>query len=94
MSIETTPPIDKIRQGAIHRPARPWQRLARRYAVRRSRQLRLPWLGYALTAINIVLIAFLVFDAPLGQAAKNLSPQLIEIAGTITDVGRLISILT
>lgn len=89
MSTETTSrPVSTIR-----RQLRPWQRLARRYDVRRHRHGHLPWLGYTLTAINIVILALLVFDTPLGQAAKNLSPRLIAVAGTVTDIGRLASIL-
>ncbi len=53
----------------------------------------LPWLGYALTTLNVVVLAFLVFDAPLGETAKNLSPRLIVIAGAVTDIGRLAWIL-
>ncbi|MBB4570369.1 phosphatase PAP2 family protein [Rhizobium leucaenae] len=88
MSTETT-----SSQGIIQRQSRPWQRLARRYDIRRSRHRHLPWLGYTLTTINIVILAFLVFDTPLGQAAKNLSPRLIEVAGAVTDIGRLAWIL-
>ncbi|WFU01759.1 phosphatase PAP2 family protein [Rhizobium sp. CB3171] len=89
MSTETTsPPV-----STIQRQLRPWQRLARRYDVRRSRHGRLPWLGCTLTAINIVVLAFFVFDTPLGQAAKNLSPRLIAVAGAVTDIGRLAWIL-
>ncbi|MEZ2221951.1 phosphatase PAP2 family protein [Rhizobium sp. RCC_161_2] len=87
--METTPPPN----NAIRRQASPWGRLARRYDLRRGRHRRLPWLGYALTTVNIVLLAFLVFDAPLGQAAKNLPPQLVAAAGAITDIGRLVWIL-
>jgi undecaprenyl-diphosphatase len=89
MSTETTSPPG----GTVQRQLRPWQRLARRYDVRRSRHSRLPWLGYTLTAINIVILAFFVFDTPLGQAAKNLSPQLIAVAGAVTDIGKLAWIL-
>ncbi|MBB5576934.1 MULTISPECIES: phosphatase PAP2 family protein [Rhizobium] len=79
--------------STIQKQSRPWQRLARRYDLRRNRHGPLPWLGYTLTAVNIVILAFLVFDTPLGQAAKNLSPQLIAVAGAITDIGRLAWIL-
>ncbi|MGY5809407.1 phosphatase PAP2 family protein [Rhizobium sp. LEGMi198b] len=89
MSTETT----SSPGGTIQRQSRPWQRLARRYDVRRNRHSGLPWLGYTLTAINIVVLAFLVFDTPLGQAAKNLSPRLIAVAGAVTDIGRLAWIL-
>jgi undecaprenyl-diphosphatase len=89
MSTETTPPPN----NAIRRQASPWRRLARRYDLRRGRHRRLAWLGYALTTVNIVLLAFLVFDAPLGQTAKNLPPRLIAVAGAITDIGRLVWIL-
>ncbi|WFU08865.1 phosphatase PAP2 family protein [Rhizobium sp. CB3090] len=89
MRTETTPPP----VSTIQRQLRLWQRLARRYDLRRNRHGRLPWLGYALTTVNIVILAFLVFDTPLGQAAKNLSPQLIAVAGDITDIGRLAWIL-
>ncbi|MEF0940511.1 phosphatase PAP2 family protein [Rhizobium sp. BR 362] len=89
MSTESTsPPVIKIQ-----RQSRLWQRLARRYDISRSRHRRLPWLGYTLTAVNIVILAFLVFDTPLGQAAKNLSPRLIEVANAVTDIGRLAWIL-
>ncbi|AYG61187.1 phosphatase PAP2 family protein [Rhizobium jaguaris] len=89
MGTETTSPPGTT----IQRQLRPWQRLARRYDVRRSRHGRLPWLAYTLTATNIVILAFLVFDTPLGQAVKNLSPRLIAVAGAVTDIGRLASIL-
>ncbi|HEY0123567.1 MAG TPA: phosphatase PAP2 family protein [Rhizobium sp.] len=89
MSTETTPPQSSI----IRRQSSLWRRLARRYDVHRSRHRPLPWLGYALATVNIVLLALLVFDAPLGQAAKSLPPHLIAVAGAITDIGRLVWIL-
>ncbi|MBB3457116.1 undecaprenyl-diphosphatase [Rhizobium sp. BK313] len=89
MNTETTPP-----PGMIQKQSKPWQRLARRYDISRSRHGRLPWLGYTLTAINIVILAFFVFDTPLGQTAKNLSPELIAVASAVTDIGRLAWILT
>ncbi|PZM09752.1 phosphatase PAP2 family protein [Rhizobium tubonense] len=70
-----------------------WGRLSRRYAARRSLHVRIPWVGYAFTSINIVAIAFFVFDAPLGAAAKGLPARLVRFAGEVTDVGRLVSIL-
>jgi undecaprenyl-diphosphatase len=88
MSTEITPP-----PNAIRRQSSPWRRLARRYELRRGRHRRLPWLGYALTTVNVVVLAFLVFDAPLGETAKNLSPRLIAVAGAVTDIGRLVWIL-
>ncbi|MBB3611555.1 phosphatase PAP2 family protein [Rhizobium sp. BK602] len=89
MDTETTPPPD----NATPRQSSPWRRLARRYALRRNRHRPLPWLGYALTTINIVVLALLIFDAPLGEAAMDLSPRLIAIAGAVTDIGRLAWIL-
>ncbi|MFT4185580.1 MAG: phosphatase PAP2 family protein [Rhizobium sp.] len=43
--------------------------------------------------MNIVILAVLIFDTPLAEAAKDLSPQLIAIAGALTDIGRLAWIL-
>lgn len=77
---------------------RPWRdlprRLLRRYVARRRLHRPIHWLGSTLFAINIVAIAFLVLDAPLGQTAKNLPHRLIAVAGTVTDAGRLVSVLT
>jgi membrane-associated phospholipid phosphatase len=70
-----------------------FEMLSRRYEARRTIHRRVPWLGFTLSAVNIVAIAFLVFDAALGQTAKALPPPLISIAGTVTDVGKLIWIL-
>ncbi len=81
---ETTPLAGK---------AGPWQRLLRRYDARRNLHRRIPWRGYALSSINIVAIAFLVFDVPLGAAARDLPPQLIAVAAAVTDAGRLVWVL-
>lgn len=67
--------------------------LRRRYEARRTIHRRVPWLGFTLSAINFVAIAFFIFDAALGQTARTLPPPLISIAGTITDIGKLIWIL-
>jgi membrane-associated phospholipid phosphatase len=70
-----------------------WHRLSRRYAVRRDLHRRIPWVGYSLSSINLVAIACLVFDTPLGAAAKNLPTRLVWFAGEVTDIGRLVSVL-
>ncbi|OCJ16983.1 phosphatidic acid phosphatase [Rhizobium sp. AC44/96] len=70
-----------------------WAYLRRRYQARRTVHRRVPWKGFAFSAINAIAIAFFVFDRPLGQAAKGLAPPLISIAGDVTDIGRLVWIL-
>lgn len=67
--------------------------LSIRYRVRRARHQRLAWIPYTLTAVNLIVLAFLIFDEPLGQAARNLPAPLVMVAGTVTDAGRLISII-
>lgn len=67
--------------------------LKKRYEARRTIHRRVPWKAFALFAINAVAIAFFVFDRPLGQAVKSLSPPLVSIAGDVTDIGRLAWIL-
>jgi undecaprenyl-diphosphatase len=76
-------------------PRRPklWTQLRRRYDARRTIHRRAPWRGFTLSAINIVAIAFFVFDMPLGRAAKDLPPPLISFAGYVTDIGKLAYIL-
>lgn len=66
-----------------------WRRLSRRYQPRKQYRRPLPWLGYAFVTINLVAIAFFVLDAPLAVGAAKLPPPLINIAGTVTDIGRL-----
>ncbi|MCD2182597.1 phosphatase PAP2 family protein [Rhizobium sp. GN54] len=80
--------IDRTRQKQSFRTA-----FKRRYAVRRKLHRRVPWKGFALSALNVVAIAFFVFDRPLGQAAEALSPPLVAIAGDLTDIGKLAFIL-
>lgn len=70
-----------------------WTALKQRYAARRKLHRRVPWKGFALSALNVVAIAFFVFDRPLGQAAEALSPPLVAIAGDVTDIGKLAFIL-
>jgi undecaprenyl-diphosphatase len=70
-----------------------WTYMRNRYAARRTIHRRVPWKGFALSAVNVVAIAFFVFDRPLGLAARSLSPPLVSIAGDVTDVGRLAWIL-
>ncbi|OLP60484.1 phosphatidic acid phosphatase [Xaviernesmea oryzae] len=70
-----------------------WTKLGRRYEARRTIHRRVPWRGFALSALNLVAIAFFVLDTPLGQAAKNLPPPLISFAGNVTDIGKLAYIL-
>jgi undecaprenyl-diphosphatase len=79
--------------GIANRKPKLWTELSRRYNARRTIHHRIPWKGFTLSAINIVVIAFFVFDAPLGQAAKNLPAPLISIAGYVTDIGKLAWIL-
>lgn len=66
--------------------------MARRYTARRNQHRPIPWLGYTLTVVNIVAIAFFVLDAPLGKTAKDLPPLLITIAGDITNVGQILRV--
>ncbi len=70
-----------------------WTALRRRYEARRKLHRRVPWKGFTLSALNVVAIAFLVFDRPLGEAADVLSPPLVGIAGNVTDIGKLAIIL-
>lgn len=70
-----------------------WGYLRKRYQARRTVHRRVPWKGFAFSAINAIAIAFFVFDRPLGQAANGLAPPLISIAGDVTDIGRLVWIL-
>ncbi|WP_018855925.1 phosphatase PAP2 family protein [Rhizobium sp. 42MFCr.1] len=79
--------------GTVDRKPSFWNYLRRRYEARRTIYRRVPWKGFVFTAINAVAIAFFVFDRPLGQAAKDLAPRLITVAGDITDIGRLAWIL-
>lgn len=67
--------------------------LRKRYEARRTIHRRVPWKAFTLFAINVVAIAFFVFDKPLGEAVKSLSPPLVTIAGDVTDIGRLAWIL-
>jgi len=69
-------------------------RLAQRYRARAQHHRRLPWFGYTLSALNVIAIAFFVFDAALGRTAKDLPHRLVTIAGDITDIGKLATILT
>lgn len=80
--------IDRTRQKQSF-----WTALKRRYAARRKLHRQVPWKGFALSALNVVAIAFFVFDRPLGQAAEILSPPLVKIAGDLTDIGKLAFIL-
>lgn len=70
-----------------------WGYLRKRYQARRTVHRRVPWKGFAFSAINAIAIAFFVLDRPLGQAAKGLAPPLVSIAGDVTDIGRLVWIL-
>ncbi|WP_028746502.1 phosphatase PAP2 family protein [Rhizobium mesoamericanum] len=70
-----------------------WSYLRKRYEARRTVHRRVPWKGFAFSAVNAIAIAFFVFDRPLGLAARDLAPPLISIAGHVTDVGRLAWIL-
>jgi membrane-associated phospholipid phosphatase len=70
-----------------------WIRMRNRYQARRTIHRRVPWKGFTLSAVNVVAIAFFVFDRPLAQAAKSLAPPLVSIAGDVTDIGRLAWIL-
>ncbi|MDM9649763.1 phosphatase PAP2 family protein [Rhizobium sp. S163] len=71
-----------------------WGYLKKRYQARRTIHRRVPWKGFAFSAINAVAIAFFVFDRPLGIAAKELAQPLVTLAGDVTDIGRLAWILT
>jgi undecaprenyl-diphosphatase len=78
---------------AVDRKTNFWTFMRNRYQARRTIHRRVPWKGFTLSAINIVAIAFFVFDRPLGQASKSLAPTMVSIAGDVTDVGRLAWIL-
>jgi undecaprenyl-diphosphatase len=69
------------------------QALASRYAARSKLRRPIPWMVYALSAVNIVAIAFFILDVPLGQGAKTLPPHLIALANAVTDLGRLFWVL-
>lgn len=77
----------------VERKTNIWTKMRNRYEARRTIHRRVPWKGFTLSAVNIVAIAFFVFDRPLGQAAKSLAPPLVSIAGDVTDIGRLAWIL-
>ncbi len=70
-----------------------WRLLGVRYAARRGQHRPLPFLGYALSVINIVAIAFFVLDAPLGKTARDLPAALVTFAGDITNVGQMLRML-
>jgi len=85
--IETVPPLpDKFGRSF-------WRRMGARYHARRAQHRRLPWLGYTLSVLNIIAIAFFVLDAPLGKAAKDLPVALVAIAGDVTNVGQILRVL-
>ncbi len=65
------------------------QRLSARYRARARLRRRISWVGYSLASVNLILLAFLVFDTPLGLSAKELPKRLVTIAGDVTDIGRL-----
>lgn len=69
-------------------------RLRQRYRIRAHLTRRIRWFGFTLSSLNIVLLAFLVFDMPLGIAADELPQRLVGFAGEITDLGTLAVILT
>lgn len=70
-----------------------WRQMAARYAARRGQHRPLPWLGYTLSVVNIVIIAFFVLDAPLGKTARDLPVALVAIAGDVTNVGQILRVL-
>ncbi|KQV20363.1 phosphatidic acid phosphatase [Rhizobium sp. Root1203] len=70
-----------------------WIHMRNRYEARRTIHRRVPWKGFTLSAVNIVAIAFFVFDRPLAQGTKSLAPLLVSIAGDVTDIGKLAWIL-
>lgn len=65
------------------------RRLKLRYQARLHLRRRISWIGYSLATLNLILLAFLVFDTPLGLSAKELPKRLVTIAGDVTDIGRL-----
>jgi membrane-associated phospholipid phosphatase len=67
--------------------------MAGRYEARHRLIRPIPWLIYALSAINLVAIAFLILDEPLARGARELPQQLIALANTVTDIGRLVWVL-
>ena len=77
---------DKTRRGM-------WRLLATRYAARRAQHRSIPWLGYTLSIVNIVALAFFVLDAPLGKTARDLPAALVAFAGDITNVGQMLRML-
>ena len=70
-----------------------WRLMGVRYAARRAQHRSLPWLGYTLSVINIVALAFFVLDAPLGKTARDLPAALVAFAGDITNVGQMLRML-
>ena len=78
---------------SAHHPSLP-ARLRERYRTRSHLTRRIRWVGFTLSSLNIVLLAFLVFDTPLGIAADELPHRLIGFAGNVTDLGTLAVILT
>ena len=59
------------------------------FRARKAPRRPFAWIGYALASINLVAIAFFVFDAPLARSAKDLPQPLVSLAGRITDIGSL-----
>lgn len=85
--IETAPPLSAAKGHSF------WRLMGARYQARRHQHRPLPFFGYGLSVINIVVIAFLVLDGPLGTTAKNLPPALVAIAGDVTNVGQILRVL-
>ena len=70
-----------------------WRLMAARYNARRAQHRPLPWLGYTLSVLNIVVIAFLVLDEPLGKTAKALPSWLVAFANDVTNAGQILRML-
>lgn len=67
--------------------------MASRYRVRQKQYRPIHWLGYMLSAVNLIAIAFFTLDLPLAKAARELPPVLVRIAGDVTNTGQVLHLL-
>lgn len=89
MSTEIQPaPPSSTDNGTSFRRA-----LASRYMARQKQHRPIPWLGYTLSALNIIAIAFFALDLPLAKSARDLPPALVGIAGDVTNTGQVLHLL-
>jgi undecaprenyl-diphosphatase len=89
MSTENQPALPSLTDnGASVRRA-----LTSRYMARQKQHRPIHWLGYTLSALNIIAIAFFALDLPLARSARDLPPALVRIAGDVTNTGQVLHLL-